>query len=67
MPTLDLKAHLKVGLKAMSNSTIEIISAREWRRRWSVEEKLQPMRGFKCPRSADRFWPERTKHPSWYA
>ena len=37
----DLKAHPKVDLKAMSNSQIEIISARERRRRWSVEEKLR--------------------------
>jgi transposase len=38
---VDLKAHHKVDLKAMSNSQIEIISARERRRRWSVEEKLR--------------------------
>ena len=38
---VDLKAHLKVDLKAMSNSQIEIIGARERRRRWSVEEKLR--------------------------
>jgi transposase len=38
---IDLKAHLKVDVKAMSNSPIEIISARERRRRWSVEEKLR--------------------------
>jgi transposase len=39
--TVDLKAHLKVDLKAMSNSQIEIISTRERRRRWSVDEKLR--------------------------
>jgi hypothetical protein len=25
----------------MSNSTVEIIGSREWRRRWAVEEKLR--------------------------
>jgi transposase len=37
----DLKAHLKVDLKVMSNGPIEILGARERRRRWSVEEKLR--------------------------
>ena len=37
--TVDLKIHLKVFLKAMPDSTIEIINGREGRRRWGVEEK----------------------------
>jgi hypothetical protein len=38
---VDLKAHLKVDLKVMPNSPIEILGAWERRRRWSVEEKLR--------------------------
>jgi transposase len=38
---VDLKAHLKVDLKAMSNGPIEIINGRERRRRWSLDEKLR--------------------------
>ena len=37
----DLEAHCKVGLKAMSNGTVEIITGRERRRRWGSEEKLR--------------------------
>jgi transposase len=36
----DLRAHFKVELKAMSHGTVEIISGRERRRRWGLEEKL---------------------------
>ncbi len=41
MLTLHLKVHLKVLLKAMPDSTIEIINGREGRRRWGAEEKLR--------------------------
>ncbi|MGA6998081.1 MAG: transposase [Pseudolabrys sp.] len=39
--TVDLKALCKVELKAMLNGTVEIISGRERRRRWGLEEKLR--------------------------
>ena len=39
--TVGLKVHLKVLLEAMLDSTIEIITGREGRRRWGVEEKLR--------------------------
>jgi Transposase len=39
--TVDLKALCKVELKAMLNGMVEIISGRERRRRWGVEEKLR--------------------------
>jgi hypothetical protein len=38
---VGLKVHLKVLLKVMPDSTIEIINGREGRRRWGVEEKLR--------------------------
>ncbi len=37
----DLKALLKVELKAMSNGTVEILSGKERRRRWGLEAKLR--------------------------
>ena len=37
----DLKALVKVDLKAMSDNPIEILGARERRRRWSAEEKFR--------------------------
>ena len=40
-PEDDLKAHLKVDLKVMPNGQIEILGARERRRRWSTEQKLR--------------------------
>ena len=40
-PTVELKALCKVELKAMLNGTVEIISGRERRRRWGLEEKLR--------------------------
>jgi hypothetical protein len=42
---IDLKAHCKVDLKAMSNSAIEIIGGRERRRRWAAEDKLRIVAG----------------------
>ena len=37
----DLKAHCKVGVKAMSQGTVEILVGRERRRRWDLREKLR--------------------------
>jgi transposase-like protein len=40
-PENDLKAQVKVDLKVMPNGQIEILGARERRRRWSTEQKLR--------------------------
>jgi transposase len=39
--SIDLKVMFKVEVKAMSNGSIEVISGKERRRRWSMEEKLR--------------------------